>query len=227
MVGWEKNHTNSTDFKTNFGLNARYEFFKRAQYYLQVNRIDGVYTEFGCHEVNTFRMSLNTLGAPRKPNKISKFYAFDSFEGMPEPEGIDNQRIWKKSMNFTSLKRFQAITKKDQKRIVAVKGFYDQTLPTFELGASEKIALAFIDCDYYSSTRDCLNFIKDYSQHGCLIAFDDWDCFYSDPLRGQKLAFMEFADNLTDYTFEPICDIPSGGKCFVAHEKSKVGKEIM
>ena len=94
-----------------FDLYTRYDFFKRAQYYLQVNRIDGIYMEFGSHEVNTFRMALNTLGLPGKPNKISRFYAFDSFEGMPKPEGIDEQKIWKQSMNFTSLESFLKIVK--------------------------------------------------------------------------------------------------------------------
>lgn len=89
-------------FKSIFSLSARKAFFDQAQYYLQVNRIDGVYAEFGCHEVNTFRMALRTIGLPGRPNEITHFYAFDSFEGMPEPTGIDRQKIWRKSMNFTS-----------------------------------------------------------------------------------------------------------------------------
>src|SRR5580700_6021080 len=64
-----------------FSLKARHEFFQAAQYYLQINRIDGAYLEFGSHEANTFRMALNTLGTYNRPNKITHFYAFDSFEG--------------------------------------------------------------------------------------------------------------------------------------------------
>jgi O-methyltransferase len=215
-------------FYYSFGLYSRFEFFKRAQYYLQNNRIDGIYVEFGSHEVNTFRMALRTLGLPRKPNKIKKFYSFDSFEGMPEPEGIDRQKIWKKSMNFTTKEYFLKTVKKDSERVVAVKGFYDNVLPNYNFSPDEKIALTYIDCDYYTSTKECLNFLKDKLQHGCLIAFDDWDCYYSDPKRGQKLAFSEFQDQMAgSHRFEELCDIPSGGKCFVSLELGKIGSEII
>jgi len=216
------------EFEKNFTLKSRYNFFKRAQYYLQTNRINGVYVEFGSHQANTFRMALRTLGLPRKPNHISKFYAFDSFEGMPEPEGLDKQKIWRRNMNCTSKSEFLNIVRKDLHRVEAVKGFYDSILPNFRLASDEKIALAYIDCDYYSSTKYCLNFIKDNMQHGCLIAFDDWDCYYSDPMRGQKLAFSEFEKELLkSHKFVGLGDIASGGKCFVALELNKIGKDVL
>ena len=233
LVKYEENKITSLPkgYKKNFSLTARYNFFKRAQYYLQVNRIDGVYLEFGSHEANTFRLALNTLGLPKKPNHISKFYAFDSFEGMPEPEGIDKQKIWRRGMNFTSKEKFLNIVKKDLHRVEVVKGFYDVTLSNFKLKNNEKVALAYIDCDYYSSTKYCLKFIKDNMknmQHGCLIAFDDWDCYYSDAMRGQRLAFSEFEKELVKtHKFEILCDIVSGGKCFVALELDKCGKNVL
>ena len=215
-------------FYKDYSLKVRLDFFKTAQYYLQTNRIDGVYAEFGSHEVNTFRMALRTLGLPLRPNKISKFYAFDSFEGMPDPKGIDKQKIWKKEMNFTSKEKFEKIVKKDLHRVVTVKGFYENSLPNFEWPKNELIALAYIDCDYYQSTKECLNFIKDKLQHGSLVVFDDWDCYYSDPKRGQKLAFSEFKENLINkYTFIKLCHIATGGCCFIFLENDKIGKEII
>jgi hypothetical protein len=215
-------------FSKIYSLKVRYNFFKRAQYYLQVNRIEGVYAEFGSHEVNTFRMALRTLGLPGMPNKISKFYAFDSFEGMPEPVGIDVQKIWRKSMNFTSEKRFLSIVKRDKSRVVTVKGFYEDTLPKYNFPKNTKIALAYIDCDYYSSTKSVLNFLDDKFQHGCLLVFDDWDCYYSDPMRGQKLAFREFKELTKEkYHYEELCDIESGGRCFVVLENSLLGVDVL
>ena len=211
----------------NFDLYSRYSFFRRAQFYLQVNRINGVYMEFGSHEVNTFRMALRTM-VFQKPNNIYKFYAFDSFEGMPEPDGIDKQKIWKRSMNHTSLETFLKIVKKDLYRVQAIKGFYNNSLKNFDYNSKHPIALAYIDCDYYSSTVECLNFIKDKLQHGCLIAFDDWDCYYADPQRGQRLAFNKFKEEMKNsHYFEELCDIPTGGKCFVSLEIKKLGKEIL
>lgn len=214
--------------KTNFVMSEQLHFFKSAQFYLQVNRIDGVYLEFGSHELNTFRMALNTIGAYGKPNKITKFIAFDSFEGMPEPLGIDRQNIWRKSMNCTSIEKFKKVLKRDSHRIEAVKGFFDVSLPSYNFPRDAKIALAYIDCDYYSSTVSVLNFLKDKISHGTLLAFDDWDCYYSDPLRGQRRAFDEFVSDIEPlFHFEKFRVIGSGGMSFVCLEKEKMGKAIL
>lgn len=214
--------------RQNFGQIQRLHFFQSAQIYLQVNRIDGIYLEFGSHGLNTFRMALNTLGSYNKPNKIFKFIAFDSFEGMPEPEGIDAQKIWKKSMNFTTLESFKTTMKLDLHRVEAVKGFYNVTLPSYNFDVNHKIALAYIDCDYYSSTRDVLEFLKDKISHGTILAFDDWDCYYADPKRGQRLAFDEFKNETFNlFSFEIFKTIDSGGMSFICHEKNKVGQAIL
>ena len=63
-------------------------------------------------------------------------------------------------MNFTSKEKFLNILKKDLHRIKIVKGFYDVVLKNFKLEKNEKNALVYIDCDYYSSTKVCLNLIK-------------------------------------------------------------------
>jgi len=205
-----------------------YIWFEHAQKYLQVNRIDGVYAEFGCHEVNTFRFALNTLGRYGMPNDIYHFYAFDSFAGMPEPIGIDRQKIWRKGMNHTSLERFRSICKDDLHRITTVAGFFSDSLRAFRWNEKEKIALAYIDVDYYSSTKDVLTFIEGKLQHGSIIAFDDWNCYYADPKRGQRRALAEWQDRLRDTArFEPFLPISWCGMSFIYQEFDKIGKEIL
>lgn len=202
----------------------RYEFFQAAQIYLQVNRIDGTYLEFGSHEANTFRMALNTLGQHSKPNKISRFWAFDSFSGMPEPEGIDKQKIWRASMNFTSQEKFLGLVRSDAYRVTTVKGFYNESLAGLNLPKDQLPALAYIDCDYYSSTNDVLTWLAPYLRHGCLLAFDDWDCYFGDDERGQRRAFREFRESQTGRLhFVEFMKINSGGMCFICLEREKIG----
>jgi len=208
-------------------LRFRYDFFQAAQMFLQVNRIDGSYLEFGSHEVNTFRMALNTLGKYNKPNDISHFWAFDSFSGMPEPEGIDKQKIWRVSMNFTSEENFQKTVRRDAHRVSTVKGFYSDSLLGFTLPSNQWPALVYIDCDYYSSTVDVLNWVGPYLRHGCLIAFDDWDCYFGDDNRGQRLAFREFREALVGkFQFTEFMKINSGGMSFICLEVSKIGSNF-
>jgi O-methyltransferase len=201
-------------------------FSLRARYYLQVNRIDGAYLEFGSHEANTFRMALNTLGTYNRPNKITHFYAFDSFEGMPEPEGLDKQKIWRAGMNSTGEARFRELTLLDAHRVTTVKGFYNDSLSHFSLPPDRYPALAYLDCDYYSSTKEVLTFLSGYLRHGVILAFDDWDCYFADPQRGQRLAFSEFAESHSQFHLEPWRVIPSGGMAFIVLERAKIGTDF-
>lgn len=208
-------------------LRFRLDFFNAAQLFLQVNRIDGSYLEFGSHEVNTFRMALNTIGAHGLPNRITHFYAFDSFAGMPEPTGIDKQKIWRASMNFTSQDRFRSITRRDAYRTTSVKGFFKDSLPGFLLPAGHLPALVYIDCDYYESTKDVLEWLAPYLRHGTLLAFDDWDCYFGDYARGQRRAFAEFKEKLAErLIFLDFMKILSGGMAFICLEKNKVGTDF-
>lgn len=208
-------------------LRFRLEFFQAAQIFLRVNRINGSYLEFGSHEANTFRMALNTLGQHNAPNRISHFWAFDSFEGMPEPEGIDKQKIWRAAMNITSEQAFRRINRKDGYRIKTVKGFYEHSLPGVALPYDQYPALAYLDCDYYSSTRQVLDWIGPYLRHGCILAFDDWDCYFADNERGQRKAFHEFCQAQRGrLQFIEFMKINSGGMAFICLESDKVGSDF-
>ena len=206
----------------------RFEFFLAAQYFLQANRLGGAYFEFGIHEVNTFRMALNTLGRHDIPTPVSKFYAFDSFQGMPEPNGLDRQEIWRKGMNMTSEETFLKKVRRDRYRVVPVAGFYEDSLRRAARSIDEPLAVAYIDCDYYSSTVEVLAFLEARLRHGSIICFDDWDCYYADPARGQRKAFSEL-EHRVGYRigFEPFIRLTTGGMSFVCHEKSKLGAAIL
>ncbi len=169
----------------------RLMFFEQAEYFQRVNCITGVYCEFGCHSAQTFRMALNTLGQLRKRASFtSHFYAFDTFEGMPEPTGVDRQKRWIRGSNKTSLGQFQKLIAPDLHRSTLVKGLYSESLKEFSLPSGELISLAYLDCDYYSSTIQALSFVEKYMFHGTIIGFDDWNCYYYDPCRGQQKHFQ-------------------------------------
>lgn len=205
-------------------------WFWNASHYFHANRLDGVYVEFGSHEANTFRIALNTLGNYARWGKphIQHFYAFDSFQGMPEPRGIDKQKIWRAGMNFTSEDQFNQMCKYDSYRITTVKGFYDDVLPTYQWNHEHLIVLAYIDCDYYSSAVSVLQFIKNKLTHGAILAFDDWNCYYGDPKRGEKRAFREFQEAVgNEVHFEPFLPISFGGMSFICLQKKLMGKEIL
>lgn len=79
-----------------------------------------------------------------------------------------------------------------QDRYTAVEGFYEQTLRRMpEQAPPRDIALAYIDCDMYSSTRAVLEFLAPRLKHGMILAFDDYFCWSADQIAGERRALLE------------------------------------
>jgi hypothetical protein len=173
--------------------NMRYVFLSIARF-AHINRpIDGYYFEFGSHEGRTMRLAWRHFQHLFNWD----FVAFDSFEGLPEIEEIDKQAIWSKGRLETAEQDFVRIVTAagmPRERLTTVKGFYDASL-TPELQAKllpRKAAVVYVDCDLYKSTVPVLQFVRPFLQVGTVIVFDDWNCFYGDPERGERRAWAEF-----------------------------------
>ena len=198
----------------------KYRFFQLAYDYLCANGIEGDYYEFGCHRVRTFRMSLSEA---RKKNLTNiNFYAFDSFEGLPDVSDIDKFAGWEKGMLKTSGEMFDKIVKEHgiyPDRIHKIKGFYKDSLtPALQqdlIRKGSKTAIAYIDCDLYESAASVLDFLEPLLQEGAIVCFDDWNVFKADPHRGEKRAFKEFK-NRTKWHFEDFITVGWFGKSFIA-----------
>ena len=185
--------------------NMRYIFLSIARF-AHINRpIDGYYMEFGSHEGRTMRLAWRHFQYLFNWDYI----AFDSFEGLPEIEEIDKQEIWQKGRLKTEVDEFIRIVTHagmPSDRLQVVKGFYDDSL-TPALSQKllpKKAAVVYVDCDLYKSTVPVLRFIKPLLQRGTVVVFDDWNCFFGDPERGERLAWAEFLEFNPELIFEPF-----------------------
>lgn len=174
--------------------------------YATANRpIDGYYMEFGSFEANTMRLAWNCFRHLFNWHYIS----FDSFEGLPEISPIDQQVIWEKGKLKMTERDFTRLCKQagmPADRLTTIKGFYEHSL-TDDLKQRllpRKAAVVYIDCDLYHSTVPVLAFVKDFLQPGTIIVFDDWNCFYGDPDRGERRAWREFCLANPELRFEPF-----------------------
>tara|TARA_B100000161_G_C33544053_1_gene412118 strand:- start:99 stop:854 length:756 start_codon:yes stop_codon:yes gene_type:complete len=199
-------------------LKARYDFFLKAAFYIQMSNLHGSYHEFGCADLNTIRMALDTLGYryKNKNDKALKFYLYDTFYGMPKlVSGDDPHWCLSEGMNCTTMNDVKKNLKKDIKRIKMFPGIYSESLKKIKNDEVEKISLAYLDCDYYSSTRDALEYCKDKFVNGSIIAFDDWNLYACDQNKGQRKAYNEFNEKYKkNYIFEEFSDVGFTGKAF-------------
>lgn len=194
---------------TPFEQGCRERFFLAATNFLFSNYAErlanGYYFEFGCHKARTMRYAWRHT----QHNFAFTYVGFDSFEGLPEIDPMDQLADWQKGHFAMSEEDFvntvlEAGMPRD--RLVTVKGFYDATLTPrlADRFLPTKASIVYVDCDLYKSTVPVLAFISPFLQRGTLIAFDDWNCYFAHPGRGQRLAWKQFREANPELRFEPF-----------------------
>ena len=127
------------------------------------------YLEFGVfqgYSINKWRIY--------NKNSESRFYGFDSFEGLPDD--------WKYSYGLEMKKgKFDvkgSIPKIDDSRVSFIKGYFQETLPRFlETFNSNNRLIIHCDADLYSSTLFVLASMNKIIIPGTIIIFDEFGFF--------------------------------------------------
>lgn len=147
----------------------------RADLHAHVNRLYGHdgeseaidYLEFGVAEGGTFGhwLELNT-------NAHSRFFGFDSFEGLPED--------WNLRQGSGGFSTGGKPPQTSDRRAEFIIGWFQDTLAGFLASYTPASQLVIhIDCDLYSSTLYCLTALDKFIVPGTVVVFDE---FY-DPLH--------------------------------------------
>jgi hypothetical protein len=132
-----------------------------------------LYMEFGVYQGAAIRYWSKMLSHP-----ASKLHGFDSFEGLPE--------TWTDAAGKGHFSTDGAIPAIDDPRAKFFKGWFEQTLPAYQVPDHEILVLNF-DADLYSSTKCALERMSTYIVPGTYLYFDE----FSD-LQHEFRAFMEF-----------------------------------
>lgn len=194
------------------------EILHRSFAYLMNNGIKGNYAEFGVFEGST---TLEAYSASRifGLNDVD-FFIFDSFQGLPELEGMDGNEVFTKGQFSSSLEKFNKNLKREKadfSRFHIYPGFYVKVLPELNLG-DDKFAFVLVDCDLYSSTVPVLDFLTHKLVQGSIIAFDDWYC-YDSPQKGERLAVSEWLSKNPKIELIEYHNFHWAGKSFIVHIK--------
>jgi O-methyltransferase len=198
----------------------------RACQFVSRNYIAGDYLEFGVWQGDSFTKVYHFLSRlradhdawlNRRPTHASqtgsaspeydgwrnwkvRFLAFDSFEGLPEPDQQEIPEEWVKGGYACSEENFKRNLASDGVNlgdVITVPGYYDKTLnnDTKKKLGLRHASIVHIDCDLYESTIVALNFVTDLLVQGSVIVFDDW--FYNQGRkdRGEQKACNEWRQN--------------------------------
>lgn len=118
---------------------------------------NGLHIELGCWQ----GASINAM-AQYFPER--RFYGFDSFEGLPEAWSLLPQGSF--NLNGEVPQGLPNVT--------FIKGWFDDTLPTFLREHAEPISFLHIDCDLYVSTMSALRIFRNRLRPGTEVVLDDY-----------------------------------------------------
>jgi len=188
--------------------------------YLVGAKIDGDYLEFGVYQGTVFTRVYHGL---KVHYPKMRFFAFDSFEGLPAPKGIDNIDGFSSNYHSNefacSIEEFKKNLTRNRvnlDRVELVKGWYNKTLKPNQVGryGIKKAALIWIDSDLYESAVPVLNFITPYLAEGTVIVFDDWHAFRNNPDRGEQKACKEWLKKNPKIKLAELFNYGYGGVVF-------------
>lgn len=182
----------------------------------------GDYCEFGIFKGHTF------LQAQKIADELNldrmRFFGFDSFKGLPEPEGIDRseeEHFYAGQYNcpIEAVKKELTSHGVNWSKTFLIDGYFCDTLndQTRQQYSIKKIAVANVDCDLYSSTVDTLKFLKNLIMDKSILIMDDWNGFDSDDTKGQRQAFADFLKANPEWTAESWFNYGSYGQVFIMH----------
>ena len=182
--------------------NRRWAAIEEMADYLVGAQVEGDYCEFGVFQGDTFAYACNVFAQSTYLGAM-RCFAFDSFQGLPEPSGIDVSDGF--ASNFSrgqfacSREEFEGNLRSrgvEMARVGVVEGWFKDTLnddAAARLGLG-KVAAAWIDGDLYESTVPILAFLTPRISVGTILLFDDWRVFRNLPDRGEQRACQEWLE---------------------------------
>ncbi|WP_156751833.1 class I SAM-dependent methyltransferase [Mycobacterium sp. E2497] len=119
-----------------------------------------LYLEFGVFEGRSMRWWSQHL-----PHPQARLIGFDSFEGLPQD--------WRPGLGAGHFDVGGEPPKIDDARVSFVVGWFDDSLPKFDVPEHDQLIIN-VDCDVYSSAATVLSWAEPLLQPGTLIYFDEF-----------------------------------------------------
>ena len=187
------------------------EILRKAMDYVEASQMNGDYFEFGVYNGASFIIACKESIKRKLP---MKFFAFDSFKGLPESEGR-----FKKGDYTAPLKGFVNKLRKHKIPLSSVNiiaGFYEDSLK--KPVKSDKASIIYLDCDIYNSTRQALDFSTNYIKDGTLLIFDEWFFNKGRKDKGVQKAFFEWLLKNPKFSYIQYQTFGFHGNSFILHK---------
>lgn len=202
-----------------FQWSDREKMILEALRFVRANKVEGDYYEFGVGEGYTLATAAR-ISAKLGFKENMQILGFDSFKGLPKPEGLDLYGNFKEGdYAFTLDNVIQNFPKSELYRLGIFECWFGELETTCDRKYFKPAAVVWIDCDMYASTVPVFTWITPLLQSGTILCFDDWNCFKGSPFRGQKLAFNTWCtEHESEFIFSRFLPFGWHGMSFITME---------
>lgn len=196
-------------------ISSREMMMRTAMEFVGVSKVYGDYLEFGVYRGRSFNQAY--YFACKRGLSNMRFYAFDSFQGLPKSSNTDGGKF-SESAYKCELDTFKHNIKHiPSNRVTIIPGWFKDTLKQGQGYNINKASVIWIDCDIYESTVPVLDFITPYLQDGTVIIFDDWFCYKGSPKEGEQRATSEWLERNPQIQLIEYHKMSWHGNSFLVH----------
>jgi transposase-like protein len=154
-------------------------------------RVDGLWLEFGVWVGTSINIIADCMRFLGKGDQI--IHGFDSFEGLPE-DWVDPETGERQDEGYKGCFDLQGeFPSKRFHNIKYVKGWFDESLPSFVEENTGPVAFLHIDSDLYSSAKTIFDCLEKQIVPGTVILFDEF-YNYQGYQAHEYRAFKEFVE---------------------------------
>ena len=153
--------------------------------------------EFGVADGYSFTKLLYAVHYLKMEDRI-RVHGFDSFEGLPDKTtSADHSLVigggWSEGQYKGRYDNLMNYCRGKYKNFKLHKGLFNETITDdfLETLTEQAPILIWVDCDYYSSTKEIFERIIPYIPSGCVIYFDDIYFNYSSRFTGEMKVVWE------------------------------------
>ncbi len=187
------------------------------------NNVVGDYLEFGVYKGDSFTHAYgyhrDLIRRYRKLNpgrsnsfleQNLRYFAFDSFQGLPQTDDTQIPLHWRGERVFAyprdHFERNLRSAGVDAAHVEIIEGFYEDVLTkeTVENTSLTQAAIINVDCDLFDSARLVMDFITPFIVDGTVIYFDDWFYYNGHPRRGERGALNAWLEQHAEFSATPL-----------------------
>jgi hypothetical protein len=169
--------------------------------------------EFGTNEGYSFVKILYATKYLKLDDRVT-VHGFDTFEGMPRTDDPSDRNIisgreeWIAGQFSGGHERLSRLCAGKYRNFRLHKGRFADTLTPELLRTlhEEPPILVWIDCDYYTSTREVLSRLLPVLRNGCVIYFDEFEFNYGSRFTGEARIVHEINSGAFGRDVELVLD---------------------